>query len=118
MQYMIMIYESANDFAARTDPARQGPYWASWMAYAEALAKSGIVVGGNPLQPAETSTTIRLKNGERQVQDGPYADAKEQLGGYWIVETPNLDAALEWASKAPVTVGAVEVRPLLSRQMD
>lgn len=114
MQYMLMIYESAHDTAARTDPERQAGYWSSWMAYAEALTKSGLVVGGNALQPPGTGTTVRLRNGERQVQDGPFADAKEQLGGYWIIEAPDLDVALDWASKAPIAVGGVEVRPILS----
>ncbi|TXT20448.1 MAG: YCII-related protein, partial [Gallionellaceae bacterium] len=71
-------------------------------------------VGGAGLQPPETATTLRLRDGQRRVQDGPFADVKEQLGGFFIIEAPNLDAALEWAARFPQRPGqAVEVRPNL-----
>lgn len=115
MEYMLMFYESKADFAARNDPKASEPYWGAWMAYSKSMAEAGVTKGiGNALQPPETSTVVRLKNGQRQVQDGPFADAKEQLGGYMIIEAPNLDKALEWAARCPAAVnGAVEVRPVL-----
>jgi hypothetical protein len=75
---------------------------------------AGVIVSGSgPLGP-ETVSTVRLRDGKRMVQDGPYADAKEQLGGYFVIEVPDLDTALEWASRAPSASGAsVEVRPLM-----
>ena len=73
----------------------------AWRAYHKALVEAGLFVGGDPLQVPDTGTTIRIKDGKRHVQDGPYADAKEQLGGFTILEAPSLDAALEWGSAVP-----------------
>lgn len=115
MRYALLIYEHPNDTAAREDPARASSYWASWMAYGEAINAAGIVVGGAPLQPSPTGTTVRVEAGRRQVQDGPYADTKEQLGGFFLIEVPDLDAAVAWAAKVPN--GVVEVRPVLVRDM-
>ncbi len=85
----------------------------AWRAYHKALVESGVYVGGDPLEVPETGTTIRIREGKRRVQDGPYADTKEQLGGFTILELPSLDAALEWAARCPAaSSGAVEVRPL------
>ena len=82
-------------------------------AYHKALAESRAFVAGGPLELPETATTISVKEGKRHVQDGPYADAKEQLGGFTIVELPSLDAALEWEARCPAaSYGAMEVRPL------
>ncbi len=75
--------------------------------------EAGVYVGGDPLLPPETGTTVRVKDGKRQVQDGPFADTKEQLGGFTILELPSLDEALEWAARCPAaSIGAVEVRPV------
>ena len=116
MQYLIMIYESAADFARRTSPEAPQLFGA-YRAYTEALREAGVWVGGNPLQPPQTATTVRLRNGKRQVQDGPIADTKEQLGGYYLIEAPNLDAALDWAARCPAaSYTAVEVRPILVYQ--
>ncbi len=115
MKYTILIYESEADFAARTDGKRRDAYWGAYRAYTKALTDAGIMVGGAPLQPAHAATTIRRRNGKRQVQDGPYAEAKEQLGGYYVIEVPDLDKALDWASRCPAAAtGAVEVRPNLA----
>lgn len=113
MQYMIMFYENADTLACRTD-ARAPEYFAGWNAYIQALSQSGIVRGGNGLQGPETATSLRLRNGERQLHDGPFADTKEQLGGYFIIEVAHLDEALAWAARAPCTSGGgVEVRPVM-----
>ena len=112
MQYALMIYESAEAFATRNSGTDE-PYVASWRAYYKALVQAGIYVGGDPLHVPDTATTIRQKDGKRHIQDGPYANTKEQLGGFIIVELKSLDEALEWASRCPATSsGAVEVRPL------
>ena len=112
MQYMLLIYETAKDFAARTG-SQSKQYVAAWRAYHQALVDAGVFVGGDPLQPIDTATTVRLQNGRRHVQDGPYADTKEQLGGITVLELPSLDVALEWAARCPAAAtGAVEVRPL------
>jgi hypothetical protein len=116
MQYAILIYENDADFSARTDKERQGPYWAGWRAYSQALADSGIMRGGAPLQAAHTGTTVRVNGRGRQVQDGPYADTKEQLGGFYLIDVPDLGAALDWAARCPAAAsGVVEVRPVLQR---
>lgn len=114
MQYMLAFTETANDFAARTDPARAGAYWGAWTAYIQALGQAGVIVSGNGLQAPETATTVRIRDGKREVQDGPFADAKEQLAGYFIIEVPDLDAALDWAAQAPsAACASVEVRPVM-----
>jgi hypothetical protein len=114
MQYMLIMTETAAELAKRNDPRQAPTYWGAWGAYVEAIRKAGIVVNGDGLQPPETATTIRVRDGKRLVQDGPFADSKEMLGGYFIIEVANLDVALDWAAKSPAaTGGAVEVRPVL-----
>ncbi len=112
MNYTLLIYERPADFADRTDPEQQQALWASWAPYTQALREAGVFVGGAGLRPPETATTLKLRGGQRLVQDGPYADTKEQLGGYFIIEVPDLDTALDWAARCPVAPGGViEVRP-------
>ena len=114
MKYTILIYESEADFTARTDGKRKDTYRGAYRAYTTALREAGIMVGGAALQPASAATKVRLQDGKRQVQDGPYAETKEQLGGYYVIEVPDLDKALEWAARCPAaSSGAVEVRPNL-----
>lgn len=115
MQYMIMNYVQPRDAAERgrdeVDP--DGP---AWGAYTQALVAAGIMRGGNALTSSVTATTVRVRDGRRDVQDGPYAETKEHLGGYYIIDVPNLDAALEWAARNPAaSLGAVEVRPVLTQ---
>ena len=115
MKYTILIYENAADFSARTDDRWKDAYWGAYRAYTKALTDAGVFVGGAALQPARLATTIRQHNGKRAVQDGPYAEAKEQLGGYCIIDVPDLDKALDWAARCPAaSTGVVEVRPNLS----
>ncbi len=110
-----MFYEGPNEIAERTDPEKAPKYWGAWTSYANAVAESGIMRGGAGLEKPETATVLSLQNGKRHVQDGPYADTKEQLGGFFIVEVPHLDAALEWASKSPAMAkGRIEIRPVMS----
>ncbi len=114
MQYMLIFRETEAQFAERNDPDKAPAYWGAWNAYIGALGQAGIIVSGNGLQGPHSATTIRVRDGRRDVQDGPYADTKEQLGGYFVVEVPDLDAALDWAAKAPSAgYASVEVRPVL-----
>jgi hypothetical protein len=114
MHYVLLYNEKPEEMGKRHDPAQAETYWGGWSAYMGAMAGAGVMVGGNGLQPPETGTTLRIENGTRHVQDGPFADTKEMLGGYVVVDVPDLDAALEWAARAPcATAGSVEVRPVL-----
>lgn len=116
MHYMIAFAEPATEFAKRTDPDHSGPYWGAWNAYIGALGAAGVIVSGNGLQPPATATTISIRDGRRHVHDGPFADSKEQLAGYFIIDVPDLDAAIEWAARSPATsVGYTEIRPVMPR---
>lgn len=114
MEYAILFYEGANEFAERNHPEKAEPYWGAWGAYANAIAESGLMRGGAGLQPPGTATVLSMKDGKKHVQDGPYADTKEQLGGFFVLEVPNIDLALEWAARSPAMAkGRIEVRPVL-----
>ena len=83
--------------------------------HAFTLRDSGAFVAGDPLQPSATATTVKLRNGERLVTDGPYAETKEQLAGYYLIDVPTLDEALEWGARIPsARLGTIEVRPVRS----
>ena len=117
MEYMLMFYLSEHDQKVREDPAAAAAYHAGWMAYVGAVEQSGHVRSGAGLQGAATATTVKVAGGKRQVQDGPFADTKEQLGGFFVIDVPDLDTALSWAARAPcASTGGVEVRPVLARQ--
>lgn len=112
MNYMILIYQDAAQAAMPPDPS--SPITAPWIAYTQALRAAGVMVGGNRLAPHPVATTVKVRDGKRQVQDGPYADTKEQLGGYYLIDVPDLDAALDWAAKCPgALTGTIEVRPVV-----
>ncbi len=114
MHYMIAFHEPSEEFVRRKDPEQSGPYWGAWNAYIGALGQAGIVVSGNGLLEPDTASTVRVRAGRRQVHDGPFADTKEQLGGYFIIDVPDLDAALDWAAQSPAALtGSVEVRPVM-----
>jgi hypothetical protein len=115
MQYALLIYEPDEHFAGRENATDDGPYVGAWRAYHKAVVEAGIYVGGNPLEGPDTATTVRQRDGQRHVQDGPHASSKEQLGGMMLLELPSLDAALEWAARCPAaSYGLVEVRPVAS----
>ena len=112
MQFALLIFESPEAFATRKAP-ENNPYLGAWRAYYKAIVQAGIYVVGDPLEVPETATTVRLMEGKRHVQDGPFPDTKEQLAGFMILELPSLDEALDWAARCPASsVGAVEVRPI------
>jgi hypothetical protein len=113
MKYALLIYETTEAFAGRGEDPEASEYVAAWRSYHQSLVASGSYLGGDPLRAPETGSTVRVQDGRRRIQDGPYAETKEQLGGFILVELPNLDAALEWASRCPAArYGAVEVRPI------
>ncbi|RZL95209.1 MAG: hypothetical protein EOP76_05380 [Variovorax sp.] len=115
MQYMLMFYVTPDDLARYGDE-RAEAWKASWTAYVGAMYQSGAALSGEGLLPPTTATSLRVRGEQRQVQDGPFADTKEQLGGFFVIEVPHLDAALEWAARAPcASTGGVEVRPVMPR---
>ncbi|BDI28941.1 hypothetical protein CCAX7_009920 [Capsulimonas corticalis] len=115
MKYAILIYLDEQKRAAMTQQDIQETSGA-FKAYTQALMESGAFVSATGLQSSASASTVRVQDGERLVQDGPYADAKEQLGSIYVVETPDLDSALEWAARCPATsMGVLEVRPLWSQ---
>jgi hypothetical protein len=112
MQYLLLLYANEHGWDSLT-PAQQQQGAAAYKAYTEALQKSGALKGSNRLQPTSTATTVRNENGKAQVMDGPYADSKEQLGGYYLIEAADLDAAIAWANRCPgAGHGTIEVRPV------
>src|SRR3954471_21507995 len=112
MQYLLMIYNNEAGMAAAPAEGVQKMN-AAYMAYTEAMNKAGVVRGGNRLRPTAEATTVRVKDGKNQVLDGPYADTKEQLAGFFLIDVPDLDAAISWASKCPgASTGTMEVRPI------
>ena len=114
MKYILLFNESETDFERRTDADQSQAYWDAWAVYGKALRESGIAVVGAGLQQPQTATTVRVREGKRQVHDGPYAETKELLGGFFIVDVPALDAALEWAARCPAAQSSsVEVRPMM-----
>lgn len=114
MQYLLMLYANEAGWDAMTE-AQQAQGAAAYAAYTEALQKAGALKGANRLRPSSTATTVRIADGKSQVLDGPFADSKEQLGGYYLIEAADLDAAIAWAGRCPgAGHGVVEVRPVWS----
>ena len=100
MQYLLMIYLKEDAWPAMSQAEREQGM-AAYQAYTAALTKAGVLVASNRLQPTTAATTVRIKDGKSEVLDGPYADSKEQLGGYYLIDVPDLDAAISWASRCP-----------------
>jgi hypothetical protein len=112
MQYLLMLYSDETAWG-RMSSADQQRGVAAYGAYTQALKEAGVWVGSNRLQNTDAATTVRLTDGKSQVLDGPYVDSKEQLGGYYLIEVSDLDAALAWAARCPgASHGTVEVRPV------
>ena len=112
MQYLLTLYADEAGWNHMTTEEQQKGM-AAYMAYTEALKQAGAYVGSNRLQPVATATTVRTVNSKTQVLDGPYVDTKEQLGGYYLIEAADLDAALSWAARCPGSQhGVIEVRPV------
>ena len=112
MQYMILIYEDEKQFASLPE-AEMNKVFAEYMQYSKDLAAAGVLRGGAALQPIATATTVRIRGGKTATTDGPFAETKEQLGGYYIIDVANLDDAIKWAAKCPgAPSGSIEVRPV------
>jgi hypothetical protein len=110
MQYLLTLYADENGWDKMT-PEQQQQGVGAYMAYGKALQEAGVLKASNRLRPSSTATTLRTTNGKTQILDGPFADSKEQLGGYFLLDVPDLDAALAWAGRCPgVGHGVVEVR--------
>jgi len=117
MKYMLMDYVQEDGWNKLTK-AEKDHWLGAYIAYMEAMAKAGVLVSSAGLQSPTTATTIRTTNGKAQVLDGPYADTKEQLGGFHIIDVPDLDAALSWAARSPTALhGVVEVRPVSPKSL-
>ncbi len=113
MQYMLLIYGDESSWEGIGDEER-GQILQAYGAFTEELRQSGSMVAGDALQPTQTATTVRVQNDETLTTDGPFAETKEQLGGYYLVEADSLDDAIEWAAKIPgARHGSVEVRPVM-----
>jgi hypothetical protein len=112
MQYILLDYVGEQGWPQLTRD-EQKQWLGAYRAYMQAMADAGVLKSSAGLQPTGTATTVRTANGKHQVLDGPYAEAKEQLGGFHIIDVPDLDAAISWASRSPTSIhGVVEVRPL------
>jgi len=117
MKYILMDYVGEAGWPELTS-AEKERWLGAYMAYVEAMSKAGVLKTSTGLQPSATATTVRTVNGKTQVLDGPYADTKEQLGGFHIIEVDDLDAALSWAARCPTALhGIVEVRPLMDKSL-
>jgi hypothetical protein len=112
MQYMLLIY--GDERATEAMPREQmTEIINAHMAYSQALKDAKVWVASNRLRPISAATTVRIRDGQTKVVDGPFAETKEQLGGYYLVDAPDLDAALSWAARCPAArYGTVEVRPI------
>ena len=112
MQYLLLLY-SQEDQWAKIPEAEQMKAIMAYRAYTEALKSASVYVGSNRLQNTTAATTVRITDGKKQVLNGPYPDTKEQLGGDFLIDVPDLDAALSWAARCPgASHGTVEVRPV------
>lgn len=114
MQYMILIYGDEKNFALMADkPEAQKKMYAAYTQYGTDMRSAGVLRGGGELKPTLSATTVRVRDGKTLTRDGPFAETKEQLGGYYIVDVPNLDDAVKWAARCPASQGgSIEVRPL------
>ena len=117
MRYALLIYANEQDWATQTEEQSQAQFQ-GYMAFTKDIVDRGIRQAGEALQPTSTATTVRVKNGETVTTDGPFAETKEQLGGFYIVECKDLDEAIEVAAKIPdARGGSIEVRPVLDTDM-
>ncbi len=114
MKYMLLIYDDPKTWAS-LPPAESDRLMGEYFRFTEELKRSGQYVAGEALKPTETATTVRVRGGKTLHSDGPFAETKEALGGFYMVDVPDLDAALRWAAKIPsAPLGSIEVRPVVN----
>ena len=112
MKYMLLIYREEAAMLSMSE-ADRSQMTAAYGAYTQAMMQAGTFVDGGRLRPTNAATTVRTANGNTEVLNGPYAETREQLGGYYMIEAPDLDAALSWAARCPgASTGSIEVRPI------
>lgn len=110
MQYALLVYGDADATPVPDTPPEASPTWTD---YTQALRDAGLLVSGEPLRDIETATTVRWRSGQHLITDGPFAETKEQLMGFYLIDAPDLDVALDWARRMPhLAWGSVEVRPV------
>lgn len=113
MRYMLLIWENEALSAAQSDDEQQAVF-AAYMTFTDDIRNKGVYRAGDPLMPSETATTVKVRGGEPVTTDGPFAETREQLGGFYMVDCEDLDAALRWAAEIPsASRGPVEVRPIM-----
>ena len=118
MQYLLLIHDEEGVWENMPEEQRHEIY-GQYMTYTNELRESGALVGANQLQPTATATTVRVRDGEQVVTDGPFAETKEQLGGYYLIEVESVDEAIEWAAKIPsAQLGSIEVRPVVPSRVE
>ena len=114
MKYLCTIYGEEGQWSNAT-PEQMGQVMAAYNAFSEEAGAAGVILGGEGLEPTSSATTIRVRDGERILSDGPFAETKEQLGGFYLLECNSLDEAIDWAAKIPgAATGSVEVRPVMN----
>jgi len=114
MQYLVLIYDNEQVWTTMT-PEESAADLGAYMAYSEEMSKAGVIRGGEALKPTATATTVRVRGGKTLTTDGPFAETKEQLGGFYLIEVDNLEEALKWAAKCPTAKGgSIEVRPVMT----
>jgi hypothetical protein len=115
-----MLMDYVNEAGWPELPTAEQERWlGAYRAYVEAMAQAGVLKSGNGLMPTAAATTVRVKEGQTRVLDGPYADSKEQLAGFHIIDVPDLDTAIAWAARCPTALhGVVEVRPVRESSAD
>jgi hypothetical protein len=118
MKFLLMDYVQVAGYHTLTR-AEQRQWLGAYKAYLEAMTTAGVLKGATGLQPATAATTVRVTDGKTRVLDGPYADTKEQLGGFHLIDVADVDAAIAWAARSPTALhGVIEVRPVMDLTMD
>ena len=113
MKYTLLLYGDESGWNDVT-PEQSGQIMAAYEAFGRAATEAGVMLGGEGLQPTSTATTVRVRDGETVTSDGPFAETREQLGGYYLVDCRDLDDAISWAARIPgAQQGSVEVRPVM-----
>ena len=118
MQYLLLIHDDEAQWGDMPEDERNSIY-GEYMKYTEELQSRGILVGANQLQPSSTATVVHVEDGKTLTTDGPFAETKEVLGGYYLIDVETLDEALEWAARMPsARLGHIEVRPIVMSEAE